>query len=63
MTRKLAELEGLVVGGSCGMAVVGGLRVAKEFPERLTVVLLPDSGRNYLSKIFDDDWMQDQGFL
>ena len=63
MTRKLAELEGLVVGGSCGMAVVGALRAAEEFPDRLTVVLLPDSGRNYLSKIFNDDWMQEQGFL
>lgn len=63
MTRKLAKLEGLVVGGSCGMAVVGALRAAEESPDRLTVVLLPDSGRNYLSKIFDDDWMREHGFL
>ncbi len=62
MTRRLAREEGLLVGGSCGMAVVGARRVAQEYPDRLTVVLLPDSGRNYLSKIFDDDWMAEQGF-
>ncbi len=61
-TRRLAAMEGLLVGGSCGMAVAGALRVASEFPDRLTVVLLPDGGRNYLSKIFDDAWMKDQGF-
>ncbi len=63
MTRRLAREEGLLVGGSCGMAVVGALRVAVEFPDRLTVVILPDSGRNYLSKIFSDEWMREQGFL
>jgi cystathionine beta-synthase len=63
MTRELAAAEGLLVGGSCGMAVVGALRVAREMPERLVVVILPDSGRNYLSKIFNDDWMREQGFL
>jgi cystathionine beta-synthase len=63
MTRRLAEVEGLLVGGSCGMAVVGALRVAEELPERLVVVLLPDSGRNYLSKIFNDDWMRAEGFI
>jgi cystathionine beta-synthase len=63
MTRRLAAAEGLLVGGSCGMAVVGALRVAEERPEDLVVVLLPDSGRNYLSKIFDDDWMRQGGFL
>jgi cystathionine beta-synthase len=62
MTRRLAREEGILVGGSCGMAVVGALRVAGEFPDRLTVVLLPDSGRNYISKIFNDDWMKEQGF-
>ena len=45
------------------MAVVGALRVAQRHPGKLTVVLLPDSGRNYLSKIFSDDWMADQGFM
>ncbi len=57
MTRRLAVEEGLLVGGSCGMAVVGALRVAEENPESLVVVILPDSGRSYLSKIFNDDWM------
>lgn len=62
MTRRLAVVEGLLVGGSCGMAVVGALRVAQERPDDLVVVILPDSGRNYLSKIFNDDWMAEQGF-
>ncbi len=63
MTRRLATEEGLLVGGSCGMAVAGALRVAEELPDALVVVLLPDSGRNYLSKIFSDEWMREQGFL
>lgn len=63
MTRKLAALEGLLVGGSCGMAVVGAVRIAEEFPDKLAVVILPDSGRNYISKIFDDEWMAAQGFV
>ncbi len=63
MTRHLAEMEGLLVGGSCGMAVEGALRVARERTDDLVVVLLPDSGRNYLSKIFNDEWMREQGFL
>ena len=64
MTRRLAREEGLLVGGSCGMAVVAALRVAKDLPaDAVVVVLLPDSGRGYLSKIFNDDWMQSYGFL
>jgi len=63
MTRKLAELEGMLVGGSCGMAVVGALRVAAAHPDKLVVVLLPDSGRNYIGKIFNDDWLDGQGLL
>ncbi len=64
MTRRLAKEEGLLVGGSCGMAVVAALRVAERLgPDDVVVVLLPDSGRGYLSKIFNDDWMQDYGFL
>jgi len=62
MTRRLALDEGLLVGGSCGMAVAGALRVAEEDTDRLVVVILPDSGRSYLSKIFNDDWMRDNGF-
>ena len=63
MTRRLVAEEGLLVGGSGGMAVEGALRVAREFPDELVVVVIPDSGRNYLGKIFDDDWMREHGFL
>lgn len=71
MTRRLAREEGLLVGGSCGMAVVAALRVAErlqaEDPEAAAravfVVLLPDSGRGYMSKIFSDAWMRSYGFL
>ncbi|MBB1243228.1 cystathionine beta-synthase [Streptomyces durbertensis] len=64
MTRRLAKEEGLLVGGSCGMAVVAALEVAERLtPEDVVVVLLPDSGRGYLSKIFNDEWMADYGFL
>ncbi|KGN32822.1 cystathionine beta-synthase [Knoellia sinensis KCTC 19936] len=64
MTRRLAREEGLLVGGSCGMAVVAALEVAKDLPAEATVVvLLPDSGRGYMSKIFSDDWMSSYGFM
>ena len=58
MTRQLMREEGLFVGGSCGMAVVAAVRAAKEFPEgAVVVVLLPDTGRNYVSKVFDNYWI------
>jgi cystathionine beta-synthase len=64
MTRRLAREEGLLVGGSCGMAVVAALRYAERLTaDDVVVVLLPDSGKGYLSKIFNDDWMADYGFL
>ena len=64
MTRRLAREEGLLVGGSCGMAAVAAMRVAeKAGPGSLTVVLLPDGGRGYMSKIFNDAWMSSYGFL
>ncbi|MCK0089724.1 cystathionine beta-synthase [Rhodococcus sp. HNM0563] len=64
MTRRLAREEGLLVGGSCGMAMVAALEVAeREGPEAVVVVLLPDGGRGYLSKIFNDKWMASYGFL
>ena len=64
MTRRLAREEGLLVGGSCGMAVVAALRVASAAgPDDVVVVLLPDGGRGYLSKIFNDEWMARYGFL
>ncbi|HEY7049750.1 MAG TPA: cystathionine beta-synthase [Jatrophihabitantaceae bacterium] len=64
MTRRLAREEGLLVGGSCGMATVAALRAAVGLgADALVVVLLPDGGRGYLSKIFNDQWMSDYGFL
>ena len=64
MTRRLAREEALLVGGSCGMAVVAAIEVAVAAgPDSLVVVLLPDGGRGYLSKIFNDGWMSSYGFL
>lgn len=63
MARRLATEEGMLVGGSGGMAVAGALRVATELPGRLVVVLIPDTGRNYVSKVFNDDWMRAEGLL
>ena len=64
MCRRFAREEGILIGGSCGMALAGALRFARRVPEdKIMVVLLPDSGRNYLSKIFNDDWMRDQGYI
>jgi cystathionine beta-synthase len=64
MARRVAREEGLLIGGSGGTAVAAALQVAaREGPDALVVVLIPDSGRGYLSKIFDDDWMASFGFL
>src|ERR687890_685810 len=58
MTRRRVAEEGLFVGGSCGLAVVAAVRAAKGLPEdAAVVVLLPDTGRNYVSKVFADDWL------
>jgi cystathionine beta-synthase len=63
MTLRLARHEGLLVGGSCGMAVVGALDVARRAgPDDVVVVLLPDGGRGYLSKIFNEEWLASYGF-
>ena len=62
--REVSQKEGLLIGGSCGTAVNAALTVAGELTEEdMVVVLLPDSGRGYLSKIFNDDWMTTYGFL
>ncbi|HJQ48543.1 MAG TPA: cystathionine beta-synthase [Amycolatopsis sp.] len=64
ITRRLALEEGLLVGGSCGMAVAAALRLAKGLgPDDVIVVLLPDGGRGYLGKVFNDQWMASFGFL
>ncbi|MDQ3537829.1 MAG: cystathionine beta-synthase [Actinomycetota bacterium] len=62
--RRITREEGILVGGSCGTAAYAALQVAAEYPADATiVVLLPDSGRSYLSKIYNDDWMASNGFL
>ncbi len=69
MTRRLAREEGLLVGGSCGMAAVAAVRLAHELAgteegrDAVIVVLLPDSGRGYLAKVFNDEWLARYGFL
>jgi cystathionine beta-synthase len=68
MTRRLAREEALLVGGSCGMAAAAALRVAagltgQEAQDAVIVVLLPDGGRGYLAKVFNDAWMSTYGFL
>ncbi|NIH87222.1 cystathionine beta-synthase [Amycolatopsis granulosa] len=63
-TRRLALEEGLLVGGSCGMAVAAALQLAQRLgPDDVVVVLLPDGGRGYLGKVFNDQWMAGYGFL
>jgi cystathionine beta-synthase len=62
--RRVTQREGLLIGGSGGLAVHAALDVARGCePDDVVVVLIPDSGRSYLSKIFDDEWMYDMGFL
>ena len=62
--RRLAREEGILVGGSSGMALHAALEVAGEAePEQVIVVLFPDTGRNYLSKFFNDEWMRQNGYL
>src|SRR5438045_5627163 len=62
--RRLTREEGILVGGSSGTALFAALEVAKDLDETaLVLVLFADSGRNYLSKIFSDEWMRQNGFL
>ena len=63
-TRRLVSEEGVFAGGSSGAAIAGAARYAQDLPQdRLVVVILPDSGSRYLSKIFDDKWMRENGYL
>ena len=65
-TRELASKEGLFIGWSCGAAVEGALEYLKSHPlsaNDTMVVILPDSGTRYLNKVYNDDWMKEQGFL
>jgi cystathionine beta-synthase len=64
-TRRLARAEGILAGGSGGLALHAALEVAAEVddPEALIVVIIPDGGRSYLSKIYSDGWMRQYGFL
>lgn len=64
MARDVSRKEGLLIGGSCGTAVYAALELGRELgPDDLVVVLIPDSGRGYLSKVFNDEWMASFGFL
>jgi cystathionine beta-synthase len=66
MTRRLVREEGIFCGGSSGTAVAGALHFIRDHnlgPDTTVVVVLPDSGSRYLSKVFDDDWMRENGFL
>lgn len=65
MTRRLAEAEAILAGGSSGLALHAAVEVAKELadPHALIAVILPDGGRSYLSKVFNDAWMAQYGFL
>ena len=61
--RRVSEVEGILIGGSGGMAVAAAIKVAKRAgPDGIVVVLNPDSGRGYLSRVFDDEWMANYGF-
>ncbi len=63
MARRVTQVEGLLIGGSCGTAVVAALEVASECrPDDLVVVLIPDSGRLYLTSVFNDAWLDEYGF-
>jgi cystathionine beta-synthase len=63
MARRLAQEEGILVGGSGGTAIHAAVKVAEKLDEtKMIVALLPDTGRNYLSKLYSDKWMKEQGF-
>ncbi len=64
MTRRLLKQEGIYAGGSAGAAVLGAIKYARKLKEpKKILILLHDSGNRYASKIFNDDWMSDNGYL
>lgn len=63
MARSLAREEGILAGGSSGLALTAARKVVKKIKKGIVVVIFPDSGKNYLSKFYNDDWMRDFGFL
>ncbi|MDG2261161.1 MAG: cystathionine beta-synthase [Actinomycetota bacterium] len=64
MARRVAHEEGILLGGSCGTAIAAALKTAEDLsPDDLVVVLTPDSGMGYLSKVFNDEWMAEFGFI
>jgi cystathionine beta-synthase len=64
MARRLVREEGILAGGSGGSAVCAALKACGKLSEdQVVVVILPDTGRNYMSKIFDDEWMSEKGFI
>ncbi|MEQ8525785.1 pyridoxal-phosphate dependent enzyme [Gracilimonas sp.] len=66
VTRRLAQEEGLLIGWSCGAAVKGALDYIEENPlgkDDIMVIIMPDSGTRYIGKVYNDEWMKEQGFL
>jgi cystathionine beta-synthase len=64
IARRVACEEGILGGGSCGSAMAGALKtLVSTGPDEIAVVLLPDTGERYLSKVYNDEWMRDNGFL
>jgi cystathionine beta-synthase len=62
--RRCAREEGILGGGSCGAALAGAMKALRDTgPDDVAVVLLPDTGERYLSKVFNDEWMRDNGYL
>jgi cystathionine beta-synthase len=65
MTRRLVKEEGIFAGASCGAAVAGAMKYLRKHDREgmVAVIVLPDSARNYLSKLFNDNWMEENGFM
>jgi cystathionine beta-synthase len=66
ITRRLAREEGLLIGWSCGAALKGALEYISENPlgkDDIMVIIMPDSGTRYIHKVYNDEWMKEQGFL